>query len=128
MAHHYQKKWVFTWNSGSPEDIDLPHFREIENLLDEIAAEGVFQMEQGGKTGRTHYQGRFVLKGPRLGKKKLLEIFGKIDGTKNLTFEPERLYDSSSYCTKLPRINGPWYVGLKAYKEQHKPMMLKLRL
>ena len=44
MAHYYQKKWVFTWNA------DLSGFLvktgELENLLNEIAEEGVFQIER----------------------------------------------------------------------------------
>ena len=98
MAHHYQKRWVFTWNS---DDLgELPNRQNLVDLLNEIAVEGVFQTEAGLKTGRLHYQGRFQLKGSRLGKKRLLKIFEKVFETTNLTLEPEILYDSTKYCTK----------------------------
>ena len=126
MAHHYQKRWVFTWNSD--DQGGLPHKEHLIKLLNEIAVEGVFQTEAGLKTGRLHYQGRFVLKGSRLGKKRLLEIFGQICETSNLTFEPEILYDSTKYCTKdETRKAGPFYVGTNSYKQKMTPMTMKLK-
>lgn len=126
MAHHYQKRWVFTWNAN--EKKELPDKDKLKNLLDEVAREGVFQQEVGCKTARPHYQGRFVLKGSRLGKKRLLEIFSSIADTKNLTFDAERMYDSTEYCTKSKtRIAGPWYVGVDSYKTMNESMTITLR-
>lgn len=126
MAHHYQKRWVFTWNS---DDLNgLPNRQNLIDLLNEIAVEGVFQTEAGLKTGRLHYQGRFQLKGSRLGKKRLLEIFERICETTNLTFEPEILYDSSKYCTKdETRKAGPFYVGTDSYRQKMTPMTIELK-
>jgi len=45
-------------------------------------------------------QGRFELKGPRTGKKQFFKIFSQRYETKNLTFEPEKFYGSTSYCVK----------------------------
>lgn len=128
MAHNYQKRWVFTWNADSLSG--LPNRQNLIELLDRIAVEGVFQRERGLKTDRLHYQGRFVLKGNRLGKKRLLEIFQEVfrDVTQ-LTLEPEILYDSTKYCTKEEtRSGGPWYVGTKSYKSKNQPAELKLRM
>ena len=118
--------WVFTWNS---DDLGgLPNKQNLIDLLNEIAVEGVFQTEAGLKTGRLHYQGRFVLKGSRLGKKRLFEIFEKIFETTNLTLEPETLYDSTKYCTKNEtRKAGPFYVGTDSYRQKMTPMTIKLR-
>ena len=126
MAHHYQKRWVFTWNS---DDLgELPNRQNLVDLLNEIAVEGVFQTEAGLKTGRLHYQGRFQLKGSRLGKKRLLEIFEKIFETTNLTLEPETLYDSTKYCKKNEtKKAGPFYVGTDSYRQKITPMTIKLR-
>lgn len=125
MAHNYQKRWVFTWNS---DDLGgLPNKQNLIDLLNDIAVEGVFQTEAGLKTGRLHYQGRFQLKGARLGKKRLLEIFGQICETSNLTFEPEILYDSTKYCTKSEtRKAGPFFVGTDSYRQKMTPMTLTL--
>ena len=126
MAHNYQKKWVFTWNANNFGD--LPDRNKLSVFLDALTVEGVFQLEQGLKTARLHYQGRFVLKGPRLGKKRLLELFSELSDVSNLTFEPEVLYDSTKYCTKdETRVSGPWYVGTSSYKTKQQPKMLELR-
>lgn len=126
MAHHFQKRWVFTWNS---DDLGgLPNRKDLIDLLNEIAVEGVFQTEAGLKTGRLHYQGRFNLKGSRLGKKRLLEIFSNLCEVSNLTFEPEILYDSTKYCTKdETRKAGPFYVGTDSYRQKMTPMQINLR-
>ena len=117
---------MFTWNA---DDLGgLPNRVNLIELLDDIAVEGVFQRERGLKTGRLHYQGRFVLKGSRLGKRRLLEIFSQICETTQLTLEPEVLYDSTKYCTKSEtRDQGPWYVGTESYKQEMTPMELELR-
>ena len=127
MAHHYQKRWVFTWNAE--DDDTLVSTERLTKLLDRITVEGVFQEEQGKKTARRHHQGRFVLKGSRLGKKRLLEIFSELGDVKNLTFEPEILYDSTKYCTKSEtRISGPYFVGTDAYKTKSQPKEVTLRM
>ena len=126
MAHHYQKKWVFAWNANNSGD--LPDRKKLSVMLDALTVEGVFQLEQGLKTARLHYQGRFKLRGARLGKKRLLELFRELSDVSNLTFEPEVLYDSSKYCTKdETRVSGPWYVGTNSYKTKQQPKMLELR-
>ena len=127
MAHNYQKRWVFTWNSDDMNG--LPNRQNLVDKLNEIVVKGVFQRERGLKTGRPHYQGRFELKGSRLGKKRLLEIFSEICETKNLTLEPEVLYDSTKYCTKSStRDQGPWFVGADSYVQKMTPMELKLKM
>jgi hypothetical protein len=35
MAHHYQKKWVFTWNENKKNEI-LSYY-ELQCILNEIA-------------------------------------------------------------------------------------------
>lgn len=125
MIHNFQKRWVFTWNADLSDQII--EVNKLEELLNEIAKEGVFQKERGEKTNRIHYQGRFELKGPRIGKKQLLKIFSQIYDVKNLTFEPERLYDSTNYCIKLhTRVGGPWYVGTDLYRTKNSIMTIKL--
>lgn len=127
MAHHYQKRWVFTWNAE--DDGTLVNKESLIKLLNKITVEGVFQKEQGEKTARLHYQGRFNLKGSRLGKKRLLEIFGELGNVRNLTLEPEILYDSTKYCTKSEtRVEGPYYVGTDAYRLRYQPEEIKLRM
>ena len=126
MAHYYQKKWVFTWNKD--ESGLLVDEKKLQNLLNEIAEEGVFQKERGEKTGRLHYQGRFKLKGPRTGKKQLLKLFSELACVRNLTFEPERSKDSTKYCSKVQtRIDGPWFVGTPRYRRNNTPITISLR-
>jgi hypothetical protein len=127
MVHNYQKRWVFTWNADVSGG--LPNRANLIELLDDIAAKGVFQRERGLKTDRPHYQGRFELKGSRLGKKRLLEIFSEICEITNLILEPEVLYDSTKYCTKSDtREQGPWFVGADSYVQKMTPMELKLKM
>jgi hypothetical protein len=126
MAHKYQKRWVFTWNFD--EDHGLPPAYVIQTKLDDIASEAVFQLEKGEQAGRHHYQGRFVLKGPRMGKRALLKLFDEIFYTKQLTLIPELSYDSTSYCEKSEtRLKGPWYAGLHSYKILKEEKVMTLR-
>lgn len=121
MAHNYQKRWVFTWNADESGRIVDP--KKLQELLNEIGEEGVFQKERGKKTKRLHIQGRFKLKGPRIGKRQLLKIFNQVYNTKNLTFEAERLYDSTEYCTKVDtRVEGPWFIGTDSYRTKNRIM------
>ena len=48
MAHNYQKRWVFTWNAD--ENDKLIDHRELENLMNTIVQERVFQLEKGEQT------------------------------------------------------------------------------
>lgn len=124
MAHYYQKKWVFTWNAK--DDGQLIDCHKLQNLLNNISKQGVFQCERGKKNARIHYQGRFDLKGSRTGKKQLLEMFGVLGCTKNLTFRPELSADSTDYCTKTEtRVSGPWYVGSSSYRRKNSIMTIK---
>ena len=129
MAHHYQKKWVFTWNANKENKI-ISSF-ELQCILNEFVSEAVFQLEKGKETGRLHYQGRLVLKGPRQGKAKVLELFNRGQGRfciEQLTVSPEIVYDSTSYCTKSEtRVDGPWYAGLESYTAQHSFGYLKMK-
>ena len=123
MAHNYQKRWVFIWNAD--ENDKLIDSRELENLMNKIVKEGVFQLEKRKETGRRHYQGRFELKGPRTGKKRLLKLFSTLSSVKNLTFQQEISYDSSVYCTKADtRIAGPWFIGVNSYKTKNSKITL----
>jgi len=125
MAHHYQKRWVFTWNDCGNDDVPCP--QQLSQFLDSLCEEGVYQVESGHKTNNHHYQGRFVLKGPRIGKKKLLSIFKENYDTMNLTVEPEITFDSTRYCTKEDtRISGPYFVGLSSYKQKKEKMEIQL--
>lgn len=127
MAHNFQKKWVFTWNLDSNERIPTPE--ELQLFLSSIVTKGVFQQERGLTTERLHYQGRFELKGPRIGKVKLLSYFSEKWDIMNLTVMPEESNDSSMYCTKNEtRIAGPWYVGLSNYIQKNTTMKLDLYL
>ena len=126
MPHYYQKKWVFTWNADN--DGNLVRHKDLETFLNKITKSGVFQKEKGKNSSRLHYQGRFELKGPRTGKKQLLSLFSELGCVKNLTFEAERLIDSTEYCTKIEtRISGPWFVGLASYRRKNRVMTLSLR-
>ena len=126
MAHNYQKRWVFTWNASTEGQLVDP--QKLISFLNETVESGVFQKEQGLETNRLHYQGRFELKGPRVGKRKLLTMFEKLGDIKNLTFSPERLYDSTSYCVKSEsRVEGPWFVGTPQYRRKNTPMNMSLR-
>lgn len=126
MAHYYQKKWVFTWNAD--ESGILVDEKKLQNLLNEIVEEGVFQKERGKKTGRLHMQGRFKLKGSRTGKKQLLKLFSELACVRNLTFEPERSKDSTRYCSKIQtRLDGPWFVGTPQYRRKNTPINISLR-
>ena len=59
----------------------------------------------------------------------MLELFSEIADVTNLTFEPEKLYDSTKYCTKLEtRVEGPWYVGTDVYKTKHQSLTLELKM
>lgn len=125
--HNYQKRWVFTWNINDAGW--MPKQKDLSALLDIYVVSGVFQLELGLTTARPHYQGRFELKGSRLGKKRLLEIFRELGDTSQLTFQPEIVYDSTSYCTKSEtREAGPWYVGTNSYKTKQQPLQLELRM
>ena len=126
MAHYYQKRWVFTWNSDDLGD-HIIHHSSLEKLLNKICKKGVFQKEKG-EQGRVHYQGRFELIGPRTGKKQLLEIFSELGSVHQLTFSPERVSDSTDYCSKeLTRVEGPWFCGLNSYRRMNNPLTLNLR-
>lgn len=126
MSHHYQKRWVFTWNADN--EGQLVDHQLLVQFLNEIVEEGVFQKERGLETKRLHFQGRFKLKGPRTGKKKLLTMFSSLGETKNLTLSPEKLYDSTSYCVKTEsRVEGPWFVGTPQYRRKNTPMVISLR-
>lgn len=126
MINNYQKCWVFTCNSDESDQL-IDH-KILENLLNKISVEGVFQNEKGLKTCPTHYQGRFKLKGPRIGKRRLLEIFSQIGCVSNLTFSPERLNNSTAYCTKsLARLEGPWFIGIDSYRAKNSRMILTFR-
>ena len=123
MAHNYQKRWVFTWNASTEGQLVDP--QKLISFLNETVESGVFQKEQGLETNRLHYQGRFELKGPRIGKRKLLTMFKKLGDTKNLTFSAERLYNSTSYCVKAEsRVEGPWFVGTPQYRRKNTPMSI----
>lgn len=47
MVHNYQKRWLFTWNID--ENGPLVDEKKLQNLLNEIVEEGVFQKERGKK-------------------------------------------------------------------------------
>lgn len=126
MSNRLQKRWVFTWNSD--DGGFLPSAKKIVELLNKECSEAVFQLEAGSETGRLHYQGRFTLKGPRMGKRALLKLFGEVFNTKQLTIQPEISFNSSSYCEKSDtRVEGPWYAGLQSYinTKEVKPMTLR---
>ena len=105
----------------------LPSASSIQDILNKIASEAVFQLEVGETTSRRHYQGRFKLLS-RKSKKALLIIFSEIFSTSNLTLQVELAYDSSSYCEKFEtRIGGPWYAGLAGYLSEKENMKLDLK-
>lgn len=130
MIHHYQKRWVFTWNADHEGNI-IEH-NVVQSILNNFTSEAVFQLEVGKKTGRLHYQGRFTLIGPRLGKKRILELFSQettFSFVQHLTVAPEKVYDSSAYCTKLDtRKAGPWFAGLESYTAQHIKSQLTMKI
>ena len=52
MAHNYQKRWVFIWNAD--ENDKLIDSRELENLMNKIVKEGVFQLEKRKRVEREY--------------------------------------------------------------------------
>lgn len=57
------------------------------------------------------------------------EIFSQIGCISNLRFSPERLNDSTAYCTKsLGRLEGHWFVGIDSYRAKNSRMVLNLNL
>ena len=82
MIHSLQKRWVFTWNADDEDNLPSPNL--LQEKLNYIASEAVFQLEVGSNNGRRHYQGRFKLLS-RKSKRALLKIFSEIFSTKNLT-------------------------------------------
>ena len=48
---------MFTWNDD--ENDRLIGHQELQNFMNSIVKEGVFQLEKGKETSRRHYQGRF---------------------------------------------------------------------
>ena len=125
MIHSLQKRWVFTWNADDKDNLPSPNL--LQEKLNYIASEAVFQLEVGSNNGRRHYQGRFKLLS-RKSKRALLKIFSEIFSTKNLTLQVEIAFDSSSYCEKLEtRIGGPWYAGLASYLSEKQEMKLDLK-
>lgn len=72
-----------------------------------------------------HYQKCWVLSwnADSEGQQQLIKIFSEIYETKNFTFEPERFYDSTSYCVKTEsRVGGAWFVGTPHYRRKNPPM------
>ena len=118
--HHYQKKWIFVWNNSPSK---LPSVASLRKFLDELCSEAVFQVERGETKNRIHYQGRFELKGTRVGKKFLLKKFSKLGNVRNLTFRPEISSSASfDYCTKSEtRLAGPYFCGSNNFKMAHEP-------
>ena len=54
MAHYYQKRWVFTWNSD--DEGYLIEYLKLIRFLNEISKEGVFQKERGvGGSGKSTF-------------------------------------------------------------------------
>ena len=107
------RNWCFTWCTNKDQK-KLPTIQQLQRFFDYNCTTAVMQLEKGEKAGKEHFQGRFTLKGPRLTKKKLLEIFKeRLKNISGLTLSQE--FDSiasNSYVTKVKtRIDGPWYFG-----------------
>ena len=115
MGQNYQqRRWVFTWQEV--EDCPLPSIRSVRTLLSNksyFADDWVFQLEEGDKTKRKHYQGRFSLYKQRKSKTVLLKTIAKFGlDPKGLTLDWEKgtVAESVAYCTKEEsRLDGPWY-------------------
>lgn len=100
---------MFTWNAR--ESGQLIDCENLQHLLNKIAIEGVFQKEKKDKIGR------FELKWLCIAKRSLLRILTSLGCVKNLTFEPERIDNSTTYCTKLEtKVDGPCFVGTSSYR------------
>lgn len=113
MINRLTKYWSFTWDTNVKQK-KLPSVEKLEQLLKANCADYVFQLEQGKKKKKPHYQGCFTLTGPRQSKIRTLELFR--EGNTNiagLTISP--VYDKvaiKAYVTKDEgRIEGPFYGG-----------------
>jgi len=59
MIHSLQRRWGFNSNADDKDNFPSPNL--LQEKLNNIASEAVFQLEVGSNNGRRHYQGRFKL-------------------------------------------------------------------
>lgn len=63
--HKNTKYWSFTWGTTVIQK-KLPNEVKLKNFLNNITEICVFQLECGSIKNKEHYQGAFILVGPRL--------------------------------------------------------------
>lgn len=109
------KNWLMTWGTSIIQK-QLPKQEKLQQFLDKYTERAAFQLEEGGKKGKQHYQGAFVLHGQRVSKTKVLDLFKDyFDNVGGLTIQRAHDIESVfSYSTKQEtRVEGPFYAGTK---------------
>ena len=107
------RMWSFTWDTNV-EQKQLPKKDRLIAFLNMEAAEAVFQLEEGAKKKKKHYQGYLVLIGKRSSKMDVLRRFQQsFKNVAGLTLKPVHSKVAlAAYVTKEEgRIDGPFYVG-----------------
>lgn len=96
------KNWCFTINNPTEEDKTRLHGLRDNNDIKFV----VFQLESGDN-GTPHYQGYLQLDK----KKRLAQVKLYIGDRAHLEVARGSPDDNITYCTKQPRLDGPWTYG-----------------
>lgn len=111
-----QRRWAFTYNIA----LELP--ANLGDLAEALVASGnvyaVCQVEQAPTTGMYHYQGyvelerKQRLRGTKNAMRAAFEGYGY--DVERVHLEPARgtAEQNKTYCTKEPRVAGPWESGV----------------
>lgn len=107
------KNWSFTWQTNMRQR-KLPDRGKLASFLNRTCKKSVFQLELGERRKKRHFQGGFILQGPRLSKKKVLELFSKnFKNVAGLTISKAHDIEAvMKYSSKeQTRLEGPFVVG-----------------
>lgn len=125
MVNNNTKYWSFTWETNVTQK-KLPDETQLMNFLNSISDFAQFQLEEGVKSGKLHYQGCLELSGSRQPKKELLDAFQRrfknVGGLSlqkvfskqailSYTSKPETRVGETIYCGKKEMYNSE-YKGL----------------
>lgn len=128
MAYNESKYWIGTWETNVGQH-KLPDERKLKKFLDQFTEYSVFQLEKGEKAAKLHYQIALHLKGPRMNRKKLLDLFEKyLYNVKGLSLRIAHNKEAIlEYCSKEEtRVGETSYAGSKnKFYEEISSMKLK---